>query len=498
MRDETPSNELKAAAKHIARLPVDRAGRFPGSIVVSGTVFSAVLLLIVAQERHAASSPRPTTFYILFLLFLINLMNFFDRTIPAVVLEPIRKEFALDDTALGLLGASFTLIYAVAGIPLGYLADRFRRTGILAAGLTVWSVLTAASGLAWSFMSFFWIRLSVGVGEASCAPAANSLIGDLFPSDKRARALGIFMLGLPLGLLLSYSIVGALAQNYGWRVPFYLASLPGFLIAAMMLFAAEPVRGGQETYAVDTSVPINRPMRRILAIPTVWWIIASGATVNFAAYAMTTFLPTMLIRYHALSVGKAGLIAAIVLGATGIVGLLVGGWLADYLHKKFVRGRLMMASISMLAAAPLLYFGLDQPIGQVGAVTILLSLGWLLYFSYYASVYSALQDVVEPRLRATAMAVYFFFQYVLGAGFGTIVTGALSDMYAKQAMVAANADQMTEAFRAVGLQSAMTLVVPLAIALTGVSLFFAARSFIADAGKTASVGQRIAGLATAS
>src|SRR6266404_2637459 len=266
----------------------------------------------------------------------------------------------------------------------------------------------------------------------------------------------------------------------------------------MMLFAAEPVRGGQETYAVDTLVPINRPMRRILAIPTVWWIIASGATVNFAAYAMTTFLPTMLIRYHALSVGKAGLIAAIVLGATGIVGLLVGGWLADYLHKKFVRGRLMMASISMLAAAPLLYFGLDQPIGQVGAVTILLSLGWLVYFSYYASVYSALQDVVEPRLRATAMAVYFFFQYVLGAGFGTIVTGALSDMYAKQAMIAAGASEMTDAFRAVGLQSAMTLVVPLAIALTCVSLFFAARSFIADARKTGSIGQPLGGLATAS
>ena len=126
--------------------------------------------------------------YILILLFLINLMNFFDRTIPAVVLEPIRKEFSLDDTALGILGASFTLIYAVAGVPLGYLADRFRRTYILAAGLTAWSLLTAASGLAWSFMSFFWIRLLVGVGEASCAPAANSLIGDLFPSEKRARA----------------------------------------------------------------------------------------------------------------------------------------------------------------------------------------------------------------------------------------------------------------------------------------------------------------------
>ena len=436
--------------------------------------------------------------YILLLLFLINLMNFFDRTIPAVVLEPIRKEFGLDDTALGLLGASFTLIYAVAGVPLGYLADRFRRTRILAAGLTAWSLLTAASGLAWSFMSFFWIRLLVGVGEASCAPAANSLIGDLFPSEKRARALGIFMLGLPLGLLLAFSIVGVLAQNYGWRVPFYLAAIPGFVVAAMMLFAAEPIRGSQETYAIDPTTRVDRPMRRILAIPTVWWIIASGATVNFAAYAMGTFLPTMLIRYHGISIGKAGLIAAIVLGATGLIGLTAGGWLADYLHKKFLRGRLLLASCSMLVAAPLLYFGLAQPVGAVDAATVLLSLGWLLYFSYYCSVYSALQDVVEPRLRATAMAVYFFFQYVLGAGFGTVITGALSDMYAKQAMTAAGTSQMTDAFRAVGLQSAMALVVPVAIALTCISLFFAARSFIADAGKTASAGKPIGGLATAS
>jgi predicted MFS family arabinose efflux permease len=347
-------------------------------------------------------------------------------------------------------------------------------------------------------MSFFWIRLLVGVGEASCAPAANSLIGDLFPSEKRARALGIFMLGLPLGLLLAFSIVGVLAQNYGWRVPFYLAAIPGFVVAAMMLFAAEPIRGSQETYAIDPTTPVDRPMRRILAIPTVWWIIASGATVNFAAYAMGTFLPTMLIRYHGISIGKAGLIAAIVLGATGLVGLTAGGWLADYLHKRFLRGRLLLACCSMLVAAPLLYFGLAQPVGAVDAATVLLSLGWLLYFSYYCSVYSALQDVVEPRLRATAMAVYFFFQYVLGAGFGTVVTGALSDMYASQAMIAAGTGQMTDAFRAVGLQSAMALVVPLAIALTCISLFFAARSFIADAGKTASAGKPIGGLATAS
>src|SRR5260370_21479434 len=174
-------------------------------------------------------------------------------------------------------------------------------------------------------MWFYRLRLLVDVGEASCAPAAHSLIGDLLRSEKRARALGIFMLGLPLGLLLAFSIVGVLAQNYGWRVPFYLAAIPGFVAAAMMLFAAEPVRGSQETYAIDATAALDRPMRRILAIPTVWWIIASGATVNFAAYAMGTFLPTMLIRYHGLPIGKAGLIAALLLRHTALIRLTAPG-----------------------------------------------------------------------------------------------------------------------------------------------------------------------------
>src|SRR5258708_16697372 len=141
----------------------------------------------------------------------------------------------------------------------------------------------------------------------------------------------------------------------------YLGAIPGFIVAAMMLFAAEAVRGSQETYATDATTAVDRPMRRILAIPTVWWIIASGATVNFAAYAMGTFLPTMLIRYHGVSIGRAGLLAAIVLGATGLVGLTAGGWLADYLHKKFLRGRLLLASCSMLVPPPPLYFRLSHP-----------------------------------------------------------------------------------------------------------------------------------------
>jgi predicted MFS family arabinose efflux permease len=347
--------------------------------------------------------------YTLVLLFLVNFLNFFDRTIPAVVLEPIRAEYKLDDTSLGLLGTSFTLTYAFAGIPLGYLSDRFNRKVIIIIGLTIWSLVTGATGLSWSFLSFFFIRLLVGIGEASCAPSANSLIGDLYPSEQRARAVGVFMLGLPLGLVLAFVVVGGLAEAYGWRVPFLFAAVPGFLVAAAMFWVEEPARGAKETYAVTAQ---NRSFmeccRRVMSIPTVWWIIASGATVNFASYAMSTFLTTMLIRYHHLSVAAAGGVSAIVLGLTGLIGLTLGGALADRLHKKYLRGRILMASLGMFIGAPLVYLGLGQPSGAVTATTILLSLGWLPYFAYFVTVYSSLQDVVAPQLRATAMAVYFF------------------------------------------------------------------------------------------
>lgn len=415
------------------------------------------------------------------MLFIINFLNFFDRTIPAVVLEPIRKEFGLDDTMLGLLGTAFTLIYAVAGLPLGRLSDRLRRTRVLSAGVFVWSLMTAASGMAWNFISFFLIRLGVGIGEASCAPAANSMIGDMYPAKQRARAMGLFMLGLPLGSLACFALVGYWAQKYGWRSPFLIAAVPGFVIALLVLFLPEPLRGSQESYTVDTTTPIDKPYRRVLSIPTLWWIIVSGASVNFASYAMATFLPSFMVRYHQINVAQAGIVAAIVLGVMGLVGLTAGGWIADKVHQRRPSGRLMLGAVCLLVATPLLWLGFTRAPGAVTRVTMLLASGWLMFFMYFVTVYPSVHDVVEPRLRATAMAVYFFFQYILGAGFGTVITGALSDMLAKRAMLAAGATEVTDVFRAVGLQSALSMAVPAAILVTGVALWLAARAFTADA-----------------
>ncbi|MGA9221767.1 MAG: MFS transporter, partial [Pseudomonas graminis] len=169
---------------------------------------------------------------VLFLLFLANLFNFFDRTIPAIIIEPIRKEWSLSDFQLGIIGTAFTLVYAVAGLPLGRMADNGSRRKLMGWGLAVWSGLTAVNGLVGSFWGFLLVRMGVGIGEASYAPAANSLIGDLFPAHRRARAMGIFMLGLPLGLLLAFFTIGAMVQAFGsWRAPFFIAAVPGLVLA---------------------------------------------------------------------------------------------------------------------------------------------------------------------------------------------------------------------------------------------------------------------------
>jgi predicted MFS family arabinose efflux permease len=421
--------------------------------------------------------------YALLVLFLINFLNFFDRIIPAALNEPIRKEFGVGDTQMGLLGTAFTLVYAFAGLPLGRLADRVVRPRLLAVGVLFWSAMTALSGVAGNFTTYLLSRIGVGIGEASCAPAANAMIGDLYPEKSRARALGWFMLGLPLGSLAGFLLIAKFAQLYGWRASFLIAAAPGVIVAILAWRLRDPVRGAQENYQIDPHAPLDAPFRRLMRIPTLWWIIASGASFNFAAYALGQFLPALMMRYHGSDIAQAGAVSAGVMGATGIIGLGLGGILIEYLRVRLNCGRLSLGSASMVLAAPLLWLGLNQAPGAVSSTTILLASGWLLCYIYYVAVYASVQDVVDPRLRASAMSVYFLFQYLLGAGFGSIAAGVLSDAYARRAMRLAEVSEMTEGFRAVGLQNALSLLVPAAIMLTGVALWCASRSYPADVAK---------------
>jgi MFS family permease len=418
--------------------------------------------------------------FALFVLFAINLMNFYDRQIPAAVTEPIRITWHLKDWQVGLLTPVFTIIYAIAGVPLGRWADRGLRKKILSVGVTLWSLFTAASGLAWHYWSFLVARAGVGIGEASCAPAGNSLIGDLYPAGKRARAIAVFMLGLPLGICFGNLFSGMIAKRYNWQTTFFVAFIPGLILALLALRIREPRRGAAEAFQPAEQTRVESPYRRVLGITTMWWIIISGALHNFNAYAVNAWTPAYLQRYHGMNIAQANLIAAIVLGAVGVAGLLVGGVIADWVRRHRPNGRMLLSGAALLVSTPCVYFAYAQPKGQIAALMVLMSVGWMLIYVYYVTVYPAIQDVVEPHLRATAMALYFFAMYVLGGAFGPLIVGALSDHYSHGAMIEAGANAMTEAFRAEGLHRALLYAVPaVSLALTLV-LFAGARTIAKD------------------
>src|ERR1700723_219648 len=191
--------------------------------------------------------------FAMFVLFALNLVIFFDRQLLGSLGEPIRKEFLLSDTALGFLGSVFIWMYAIVGLPMGHLSDKWYRTKLLAIGTAVWSLLTAATGMAQNYAQIFIARLGVGLGEAACAPAGQSLIGDLFPPAKRAFAMGIFMLGLPAGIFLAYLSAGYIYAHLGWRAAFYIACIPGIVLALGALTIREPKRGALDTGRVVTT-----------------------------------------------------------------------------------------------------------------------------------------------------------------------------------------------------------------------------------------------------
>jgi MFS family permease len=430
--------------------------------------------------------------FALAVLFAINLMNFYDRLIIGAVGEQIRKDWELTDTQLGYLGTAFILVYAAVGVPLGRLADHGNRSRILTIGVTVWSALTALSGMAQHFWQMVVLRLTVGVGEASCAPASNSLIGDLFPPATRARAMSLFMLGLPLGNAACLLFSGTVAKQYGWQSAFYVALIPGLLCAVGAAMIHEPKRGGTEAHAIGSQKRAGSPYRLVLSIPTMRWIIASGALHNFNMYAIGGFLTPFVMRVHHTDVQFAGYVTMAVYGLAGVPGMILGGLLGDAILRRRRNGRMLLAAVAIALSVPLLYFALEQPSGEWLLFSLLFGFGCAMMYVYYATVYSTIQDVIEPSLRATAMALYFCAMYVFGGALGPTVIGKASDYFAHSAAVAADvslegldkaAEQKAlEPYRAYGLNTALYALPVMSFLLAG-TLFAGARTVNRDVEK---------------
>lgn len=413
-------------------------------------------------------------------LFAINILNFYDRNVAGAVVEPMRREFHLNDTQIGLLTTAMTLLYALVGVPLGRVADLWSRKRLLAWGVLIWSVLTASTYFAANYTMVLFSRLGVGVGEATCAPTATSWLGDLVPRHKRARVLALFMLGVPIGGALSYFFSGPIAQafgpTHGWRVAMVVAAAPALLLIPALFASNEPHRGASDGI-VDTSAHIS--MWSVLKIPTLLWIIASGALVNFNMYAIGTFMPAMLGRIHGLNVGKAGVATGILYIAGGVLGGLAGGWIGDHIIHKRENGRMLAAAVISIIGVPFAYYGAIQGPGHLAAAVILWTIAYGSLNTYYGLVYSSIQDIVAPAQRGATMALYFMAMYVCGASFGSAITGRLSDHYAR---VAAGGGPITEVARALGLQQAMVAIPVVSIGL-GFVLWMGSRTILADIAK---------------
>lgn len=432
------------------------------------------------------SNNRRYAWFALFILFAINTVNFFDRLVIGAVGEPIRKEFGLSDASLGLLSTAFTLLYAFVGLPFGRLADKISRRKILSIGVFFWSLLTAASGLAQNFWQLFALRLGIGVGEASCAPAATSLIGDFFPAEKRARAMSIFMLGLPIGIALSFAVSGSVAQAYGWRAAFFVAGIPGVLLAAAALLIREPIRGSSETTRAEPNSREGSPYRRVLASPTMRWLILSGAIHNFCLYALSSFMTPYLMRFHGLEIRDASLIAMLVNGVFTLPGLLLGGIVGDGAKRLRQDGGLLVVAAATLLSVPLFVAAVMAESGQTTLFLVTMGGAFALMYFYYSVTYATIADISPPENRGTAMAIYFMAMYLLGGALGPYVVGMASDYFTRKAAAAAGVIELTtvalEPFRAAGLRSAMYIVPVLCIVLAGI-MFAASRAVSKDVEK---------------
>jgi len=284
-------------------------------------------------------------------LFGINVLNFYDRNALGALVEPLRKEFHLTDAQNGLLSSAFVWVYAIVGLPLGRIADSWSRKKLLAGAVFVWASLTACAGFATSFALLLISRLGVGVGEAACAPVGTSWLGDLFPAEKRSRALAFFMLGVPIGGALGFFFTGPLAQAYGWRRAIIVAAAPALLLIPALLALREPQRGAAEI----RSAPLGRgSVWSVLRVRTFWWIIASGALLNFNMYVVGTFLPAFFSRVHHLSLALSNVATGVVYLLGGVSGGLLAGHLGDSVFRQRKDGRLRLSAVMVLGTTVLM------------------------------------------------------------------------------------------------------------------------------------------------
>ena len=369
--------------------------------------------------------------YVVGILTVVYVFNFMDRQILSILMQPIKQEMQLSDTELGFLGGvAFAIFYATLGVPIARLADQYSRVNLITICLGLWSCMTALSGLAANFMQLLAARIGVGIGEAGGGPSSHSLISDYVPAQNRSTALGVFALGVPIGLMVGFLAGGWLEENYGWRVAFMAAGIPGLILAVILrLTVREPKRGHSsgETDIIHADQPsMKQVANHMRAIRTFRLLAIAAAMQAFAGYGLIQWLPSFLTRNHQMSSTDIGFWLAMTIGAGGAIGTMGGGYFADLLSRKNLAWQLWLPGIGSLLGA-FISFGIMLSPG-IPVLLFFVFLHSVAVNAYLGPSFAVTQTLSPVRMRALASALLLFAINIVGLGLGPQMVGALSDL----------------------------------------------------------------------
>jgi MFS family permease len=415
------------------------------------------------MNSQSASEWRPYSIYTLCFLSLISTFNFMDRSILALALPAIKGEMHLSDTALGLVyGSAFAIFYAIFGVPVAWLADHGNRRKIIALGFAFWSAMTALTGVVSNVWQLAGSRFLMGCGEACCVPPAHSIISDLFRRDSRALAMSIFGTAYSVAYTVFFPLAGWLISDFGWRVMFVVAGLPGMVVALIFFVSVrEPERvvtDTEERGPGDSS--LAGTLRFLAGSRTYLLLLVGSAFMGANIYATSAWFPTFLSRVQGLSLFQVASVIGPLRGIVGALGILAGGWLADRLGRRDARWRIWVPAIGCLLLGPAEVLFL---LGDRSALWIAgLTLTSLLSLVHQGPIFAAAMSVAKPRMRAVASSVIVFSAAVIGQIAGPLLIGALND-------------RLAPTFGSGAIRYSL-LVVAVGSLMAGLAFFFAART----------------------
>jgi MFS family permease len=386
----------------------------------------------------------------LFVLTAISTCGFIDRIIMNVLVQPIKAEFALTDTEIGLLtGLAFAVLNVVLGIWMARIAERRRRLTLIGIGTFLWSVATAACAAATSFATLALARVGVGVGEAVGLPSSQSVVSDYFPKSRRTTAMSVLLLAPPLGAFLGSAGGAVIAQAYGWRTAFLAAALPGFLLALLALFTvAEPPRGQHDALGAqaDEVPPFRAVIARMWIRHAFRHLLAGSTIASLVGFGLNAFLAAFLMRRFGYSLAEAGVVAGLIAAIPASIGVFGAGWLADRMARRDARAYGLIPAVSLLLATPLYILAVTRETAP--AAIALLALAATVQYTYLGISQGVFQNLMHPRMRATSTAVVVVIYSLVGGGLGPLLVGALSDRFAPDTSAEGSAAGLTMAMAA--------------------------------------------------